>query len=613
MRRALFAVVIAASLWVGVRAAAPTAPELISIFPFGGQQGAEFTATVRGRALDRVSTVWFDCEHLSATVSGVENEKSPASGASRKKSSSGGPLQLLSLAVKAAPGAQAGIHYLRILTPGGLSNPLPIRIHSESAMMEGDSRHELPENSQPIPAYPVVVNGKLTDKGEVDYYIFEAQKGEKLRFDALTAGEGFDPYLTLYEPTGSWFRSDRLTELAFNDEPVSYPGFPLQAVLTYEFPRKGRYLVVLGGFLGAAGPDHVYQLSIRRASPDQAETDPMRAAHLPPPDVSWKERAWKRELNPDRLKGLWSRAVESLYGPQSPANKDGEASGGGSQTAIPDVPVLRIDNDPHGASSEPVPVTVPVLVEGTIENPADIDRVKFRVKGGDRVTVEVQTLQKTIPQFNPYLRIVSTGGDEAFTNVHSRVNTCGDTIIKQVEPKTTYSFSRDGEFILEIRDITHTYGDKTFAYRVLLRQQVPHMGEVHISEDQVNLVAGEVSKLSIDTDQEEGFDGYIALTVEGLPEGVRAVMGTELEAAVPPPFNPGKIERFRPESQRATLLFLSESSTPPTRTPVEARVMAQPSMKGKLGRPILVKKILFTVVQPSLVSEERMPRAPEAR
>ena len=601
IRRALLAAVVVASLWLGVRAAAPAAPELVAVFPFGGQQGAEFKATIRGRALDRVTAVWFDCEHFSATISGVETDKSsgggtPKKAARKKSSSSGGPLQLLSLAVKVAPGAQAGVHYLRILTPGGLSNPLPIRVHAESAMMEGDARHDTPQNSQPIPAYPVVVNGKLTAGGETDYYVLEAQKGEKLRFDALSSGGGLDPYLTLYEPTGSWFRSDRLTELAFNDEPVPYPGYSLHATLTYEFAKTGRYVLLLGGFLGEGGADHIYQLSIRRAPADKAEADPMAAAHLPPPadQLAWNERSWKRELQPDRLHVLWSRAIP-------PAT-------------IPDIPVLKIDDDPHGASSEPVPVTLPVLIEGSMENPADIDKVKFRVKGGDRIAVEVQTLQKTIPQFNPYLRIVSMGGDEAFTNVHSRVNTCGDTILKQVEPKTTYSFPRDGEFILEIRDITHLYGDKSFAYRVLLRPQVPHMGEVHVAADQVNLVAGEVSKLSIDTDQEEGFDGQVALSVEGLPEGVRTVMGTELVPEVPAPFNAGKIERFRTESQKATFLFLSDPATPATRAPVEARVMAQPTVAGKLGKPILVKKILFTVVQPTAAaSENPAPQKTEAR
>jgi hypothetical protein len=507
MRLALSTTFLAISLWLVLRAAVTGEPELLSAFPFGGQQGADFKTTLRGRSLDHVSSVWFDCDQLSATIIGVENDKSDSvsAGKKKKKKSSTEPLQLLTLAVKVAPGAEPGLHYLRVLTPRGISNALPLRVHTEPAVSEDQARHETPQLAQKIPAFPVAINGKITASGEVDYYSFEVLPGETLRFDALTSGSSLDPSLTLFEPTGSWFRPDRLTELAFNDEEISYPGLPVNATITHKFPNKGRYFVRVGGFLGESGSDYAYQLSIRRVSPDQAEADPMRLAHMPPPsaDPTWEERSWKRELKPDRLKILASR--------------------GGESTAAPEVAVVRLDTRGRQAGAEPVSVTIPSLIEGTIEHPADIDRVKFRVKAGDRVALEVETVRKTLPQFNPYLRIVSSGGDEAFGNVHSTVNTCGDLILKQVQPKTTYSFPREGEFILEIRDITHMYGDESFAYRVMLRQQIPHMGLIRIAEEQINLMAGEATKVSVDTDQEEGFDGQIALTVDGLPQGVRVI------------------------------------------------------------------------------------------
>jgi hypothetical protein len=457
---------------------------------------------------------------------------------------------------------------------------LAVRVHAEPAISKDEGRHDTPELAQKVSAYPVVINGKIVASGQVDYYSFEVQPGETLRFDALTAGSNLDPSLALFEPTGSWFRPDRLTELAFNDEEISYPGLPVSATITHKFPHKGRYFVRVSGFLGESGPDYSYQLSIRRVSPTQAEADLMRPAHMPPPsaDPTWEERSWKRELKPDRLKILASR--------------------GGESTAAPKVSVVRLDAASHKAGGEPVSVTLPSLIEGTIDHPADIDRVKFKVKAGDRVALEVETVRKTLPQFNPYLRIVSSGGDEAFGNVHSTVNTCGDLILKQVQPKTTYSFPREGEFVLEIRDITHMYGDESFAYRVMLRQQIPHMGEVRVAEEQINLMAGEATKVSVDTDQEEGFDGQIALTVDGLPQGVRVITGTELQPHVPPAYNPGKIERFKPESQKATLLFVTDATAAPTTKPVEAKLIAQPVIKGKLGQSVLVKKILFTVVRP---------------
>ena len=597
MRLALSTALMVASLWLVVRAAVSGEPELLSAFPFGGQQDAEFKTTIRGRSLDHATAVWFDCDQLSATIVSVENDKSSASASpGKKKKKSSEPLQLLTLAVKVSARAAPGVHYLRILTPRGISNALPVRVHTEPAISEDDSRHETPELAQKVSAFPIVINGKISASGQVDYYSFEVQPGETLRFDALTAGSGLDPSLALFEPTGSWFRPDRLTELAFNDEEISYPGLPVNATITHKFPHKGRYFVRVSGFLGESGPDYTYQLSIRRVSPSQAEADLMRPAHMPPPsaDPTWEERSWKRELKSDRLKVLAARGDES--------------------TAVPEVPVVRLDAKGRQAGSEPVSVSIPSLIEGTIEHPADIDRVKFRVKEGDRVALEVETVRKTLPQFNPYLRIVSASGDEAFGNVHSTVNTCGDLILKQVQPKTTYSFPREGEFILEIRDITHLYGDESFAYRVMLRQQVPHMGEIRIAEEQVNLMAGEATKVSVDTDQEEGFDGQIALTADGLPQGVRVITGTELQPHVPPPYNPGKIERFKPESQKATLLFVTDPGAAPTSRPVEARITAQPVIKGKLGQPVLVKKILLTVVHPGLPGQKASDaKPPETR
>ncbi len=219
MRLMLWMALIAAPLWLVVRAAAPGEPELISVFPFGGQQGTDFKVTIRGRSLDRVSAVWFDCEHLSATIAGVENDKAAAPIASKrkKKSSSAEPLQLLTVAVKVAPQAAPGVHYLRVLAPRGISNALPVRVHSEPGILEDVGRHNEPAAAQQIPALPVVINGSLPGGGEVDYYLFEAQQGETLLFDAVTAAGGHEAGFTLFTTTGSLCRPGLPTIPVYND------------------------------------------------------------------------------------------------------------------------------------------------------------------------------------------------------------------------------------------------------------------------------------------------------------------------------------------------------------------------------------------------------------
>jgi Protein of unknown function (DUF1501) len=70
-----------------------------------------------------------------------------------------------------------------------------------------------------------LVNGRLGNPGELDYYSIEVSRGEELAFEVLAkpAGEapafkfinsGFDARLALYEPAGSWFEPHRLVSLS---------------------------------------------------------------------------------------------------------------------------------------------------------------------------------------------------------------------------------------------------------------------------------------------------------------------------------------------------------------------------------------------------------------
>ncbi len=56
------------------------------------------------------------------------------------------------------------------------------------------------------------------------------------------------------------------------------------------------------------------------------------------------------------------------------------------------------------------------------------------------------------------------------------------------------------------------------------------MGDVRTDADCLNLVRGQARKLTVTTDQEEGFSGDIALVLEGLPEGVQFFPRTEVKA-----------------------------------------------------------------------------------
>ncbi|MCB1019911.1 MAG: hypothetical protein KDC27_08285 [Acidobacteria bacterium] len=544
------------------------APELTSIAPLGGATGTSFEATIRGKNLDGAASLWSPAQGVTAEVISIE------SGTGAKDP------DVLHVRLRFADGLSSGAHDLRVVTPGGLSNALRLLAHAAPAILEAGGSRDTPASAQRLESWPAVVHGLIAEIGEVDYYAFQVEAGDELLFRSFSS-PALDAGLAIYQKTGSWFDPERATRLAVNDEPVEYPGEPTEAVLRYRFAEAGEYLLRVNGFWGYGGVDQIYAVLIDKAP---AEDEPWPP---PAPAPLWTERDWRRPLDADRMARLAARTVLT----EAPA----------------DIQILDADAEIYQLPAEPPTIEGPTLIRGAFEHPGDVDRVRFSAKEGDKLVFEITTPEKSLPEINPLLRVIDPDGNETLTNIWSRVNV-NDNISKQIYPKTAYAFPRDGEFTLEIRDITATYGDRAMRYGVLVRPWVPHLGEAHVGPDRLNLVAGKADRVSVEIDQEEGYDGLAVFSIEGLPEGVEAVTGAEADPAKPPPFNEGKKERFVTESQKATFALLASPDAPLTREPVTARIYVRPAVQGALGEKILAKEILVMVVADSSASPDPAAR-----
>ena len=571
-------------------------PEILSLFPLGGRPGEEFQATLRGRRLEGAGQLWFDSGGVRATVLGLRNEEGPKPEETPRSDAGAKPVQLLSLRFQVDPAAQPGPRSLRAITPRGLSPPLTFHVHAEPGHLESRPTHDLAAEAEDLPGLPLAVHGTIGQPAEVDYYAFSVAEGERLRFEVRSLSLS-DMAIALYEPAGSWFSPHRARRLAFSDEPVAYPELSTEPVLRFRFGESGRYLVRVSGFLGEGGPDHPYLLRISRDSEEEKGEASGSTSSGSGRDF-WQERSWTRELRTDRMEALRARTA---LPPQPPSNPKSGAEGQAELPAPPapgDIPVIELDRAPDEAS-ETREVTLPSLLVGTIEHPGEIDRVRFAAKVGDRIALEIETPRATVPVFNPYLKMVDAEGAEVLTNVHSILN-ANTEIEKQIRPKVIHSFPRAGEFTLEIRDITAAFGGGSMAYRLLIRPQVPHMGQIHLEEGHLNLVAGRAAPLSLVTDQEEHFEGSIALSLAGLPPGVTAVAATQSEPDAPPAVNEGRKERYLSRSRKASLVLVAAADAPATPVPVAVTVMAQPVVEGRMGSMTPVKDLLLMVVAPAV-------------
>src|SRR5262249_38983616 len=130
--------------------------------------------------------------------------------------------------------AATGIHFIRLITPSGISNASPFVVYEEPVIAVTDlAPSPLAPQARWLPSLPLVVSGTVSRGGQADYFAFQAKPGEQIFLEVLSA-EKFDPQISLYEPGGSWFDPRALKRLAFNDEPNT-ASKNLSPVLSYRF------------------------------------------------------------------------------------------------------------------------------------------------------------------------------------------------------------------------------------------------------------------------------------------------------------------------------------------------------------------------------------------
>jgi hypothetical protein len=240
----------------------------------------------------------------------------------------------------------------------------------------------------------------------------------------------------------------------------------------------------------------------------------------------------------------------------------------------------------------------PLFLEGAIDRPGKVDKYKLKLKAGQRLAFEVETPEVTLPEFSPRLELWDSSGQEVFNNIWRRVGGDNNQWMKTLQSKTMYSFNRDGEYTLSIQDMTPRYGNSSFKYRILIRPLVPHVGKIEVKEDSMNLVPGHAGKLTITVEQEEGYSGEVAFSLENVPVGVQASTGADVPPDPEPQLDQGKKEQYVPKSQKVMILVVASQDASPTTMPQTARLVARPVVEGQVGAPVWSQEIPIMVLKP---------------
>jgi hypothetical protein len=470
------------SILAGLLAAIPALtvdaepPTLEFFFPPAVQRGETVTVTATGKLDQWPIKVWVNRPGLQIEVTKDKGK----------------------LKVTMSQDATGGIYLVRLHNGSGATVLRPLLVGELPQVLEKEPNNKQSEAQQLVAS--CTVNGKLEKSGDVDQYSIALKKGEQL-VAAVQAnrilGAPMDAVMQVCDARGF--------VLAQNDDarhidPMVIFLAPAEATYTvriFAFPLTPNSTI---GFAGAA--NFVYRLT--------ATTQPYLDHALPAAAVEG------------------SSPAASLGGWNFPAGQQLPLAD--ISTADPASPEILLVTRPQtenlvvlpaalqGATiaqqsssrKQPQEISIPALIGGQLESPADQDVFRFSAKKGEAIEFEVVSRSLGYAM-DPLMQVLDAEG-----KVLKEVDDTG----KARDCQLSFSAPADGRYDLLIRDL-HRDGGPRYVYRIQARRPVADFqlklaSEVFVIKSKAKL------EIPIAVTREHGFAEEISITVTGLPPGFSA-------------------------------------------------------------------------------------------
>ena len=415
-------------------------------------------------------------------------------------------LTKLTVRFQVAADALPGVREFRIATPQGVSTIGQLVIVRDPVVVE-KGKNNTPAQAQPI-SLPATVCGAVERSEDVDCYKFKVSAGTALSFYVRgnrlenkihDLQEHLDPIITIRTAAGA--------TLAAADN--YFAGDPF---LNYRFKQAGDYVLEVRDvrYHGRAEWEYAVEINSR---PFVTNVFPMGIARGKPAELrmigfSLPAKPTLKFTPPKNL----APGVHSLPLPLAGGQTDPVPIVIAAGSVAVEAPA---DNDtPKTAQS----VTLPALINGRIEKPADIDCFRFPAKRGEKFSFDViARRQQSLLDSN--LRILNAKGRQLTENDDSRHigRQSADSWIEN------WTAPADGEYVLEIRDVNLDGGDP-FVYAINVTRAKPYF-ELTLDTDKTELTPGTAGAIFVRTTRKNGFQGEIKLNIAGLPPKVTARCG----------------------------------------------------------------------------------------
>jgi len=401
-----------------------------------------------------------------------------------------------------ATDAEPGTRELRLTTKFGMSNPLRFRIGELREYHESEPNDKVSEASE-VKSLPAVLNGHIMP-GDVDRFRLKARKGERLV--VRVAARDLIPYLADAVP--GWFQA---TAALYNAEgrEVAYADsyrFDPDPVLLYEVPRDGDYVLEIRDSIYRGREDFVYRATV---------------GELPFVSGIFPLGARRGKQTTITVEG-WNLPADGRKVKVSP-----EATGiqpfcvtaaAGVSNTVPlrvDDLVERREKEPNDEASAAEKLTLPLIVNGRIDQAGDWDVYRFHARQGDRIVAEVHARRLKSP-LDSMLKITDPRGRTLAVNDDHEDKGQG-LITHHADSLLTVSIPRSGFYLLWLGD-TQGKGGPEYAYRLRVSHGRPDF-DLLIVPSVINARGGETVPVTVYALRRGGFTGDIRLRLKGAPKG----------------------------------------------------------------------------------------------
>ena len=174
-----------------------------------------------------------------------------------------------------------------------------------------------------------------------------------------------------------------------------------------------------------------------------------------------------------------------------------------------------LEQEPNDSPATAQPVTLPVIVNGRIDQPGDWDVFRFEGRAGDQVVAEVYARRLDSP-LDSVLKLTDAAGKQlAFNDDHEDKGAGLET--HYADSWLTATLPANGTYYLHL-------GDAQAAGRAGIRLPLAHQRPrpdfaLRVVPSSVNVRGGATVPITVYALRRDGFSGEIAVALKDAPEG----------------------------------------------------------------------------------------------